>query len=532
MQDTNLGPLGETEFTKLCLQVDLTIQKSQMDRTGWDFLVEFPWKQDNLSPQDILPAPLQCKIQVKSTNEQRKRESITLSNLHRLIKENTPVFYCFIEFDGKPEPQAIYIVHVGKEIIGKTLKRIRELENEGKGDQLNKKHLYISYGDADRLADITGKSLKNEIEKHIPEGMEKYIENKNNLLKTLGFEDGKYQFNFTLASDDPTRDILDLFLGIRKELDIDKSIIHDKRFGILSKTPYMERDGGILSIKVEPLEAELKFKAYKFSPGISFPANLYIFPFNEFIPEELIKIRVESRFFEFIIESSQGINCSIHSYAEGSSLKELKSFLQVLTILESSSNPITVEMESGISTSPLIFSFSSKDLPEPVFDTSIFYDQAYNWSRVHEIAKMAIGICRKMDIPEDKVLINIEQLIKSFADSGNFKLLYEALHENPQALTLRFPVEPEGYQQGAKAAIIFFVAFYIGNYIIGCCLAVVGSLSILGEQPSLIGEKSLVGRQFIGIDETILNKELVYLGLNELVEELQNEELAFIHIQN
>jgi hypothetical protein len=70
--------------------------------------------------------------------------------------------------------------------------------------------------------------LKSEIEKHIPEGMEKYIENKNQLLKTLGFEDGRYQFNFTLASDDPIRDILDLSLGIRKELDIDNSTIHDK----------------------------------------------------------------------------------------------------------------------------------------------------------------------------------------------------------------------------------------------------------------------------------------------------------------
>jgi hypothetical protein len=202
-----------------------------------------------------------------------------------------------------------------------------------------------------------------------------------------------------------------------------------------------------------------------------------------------------------------------------------------MTILESSSNPITVEMESGISTSLLIFSFSSKDLPESVFDTSIFNDLAYNWSRVHELAEMAIEICRKINIPEDKVLINIEQLIKSVVDSGNFRLLYEALHENPQVLNLRFSVEPEGYQKGAKAAIIFFVTLYIGNYIIGCCLALVGSLSILGEQPSLAGEKSLIGRQFIGTDETILTQELVNMGLNELVEELQNEELAFIHIK-
>lgn len=533
MQDTNLGPLGENKFEGLCLQINgLTVHKSQsqMDRTGWDFFIEFPWKQDNLSPQDMLPEPLECKIQVKSTNEQRKRESITLSNLHRLIKAKIPAFYCFIEFDGTPEPQAIYLVHVGKEIIEKTLKRIRELENEGKGDQLNKKHLYISYGDADRLADITGKSLKNEIEKHIPEGMEKYIENKNQLLNTLGFEDGKGQFNFTIISDDPIRDILDLSLGIRKELDIDNSIIHDKRFGILSKTPYIEGDGGILSLKVEPLEAELKFKEYKFSPGISFSAKLYISPFNEFIPKERIKLRVESRFFEFIIESNQNINFSIRCYAEGSSLKELKNFLQVMTILEKSSSPIIVEMKSEISTSYPILSFSLEDLPQSLFDPSIFNDPAYNWSRVHELAEMAIEICREMDIPENEVLINIEELIRSFSTSGNIQLLYQAL--SGKSVNLLFSVEPPGYQQGAKAAIIFFVTFYIGNYIIGCCLALVGSLSILAEQPSLTGEKFLRGRQFIGTDETILTQELVDLGLNELKEELQNEELAFIHIKS
>lgn len=533
MQNRDLGPLGENKFQGLCLDAGgLTVHesKSEMDRTGWDFFIEFPWKQDNFTPQDMLPAPLQCKIQVKSTDEQRKRESITLSNLHRLIKANIPVFYCFIEFDGKPEPQAIYLVHVGKEIIEKTLKRIRKLENQGKGDQLNKHTLDITYGDADRLADITGQSLKNEIEKHIPEGMEKYIENKNQLLNTLGFEDGKGQFNFTIISDDPIRDILDLSLGIRKELDIDNSIIHDKRFGILSKTPYIEGDGGILSLKVEPLEAELKFKEYKFSPGISFSAKLYISPFNEFIPKERIKLRVESRFFEFIIESNQNINFSIRSYAEGSSLKELKNFLQVMTILEKSSSPIIVEMKSAYPT----LSFSLEDPPESLFDPSIFNDPGYNWSRVHELAEMAIEICREMDIPENEVLINIEELIRSFRTSGNIQLLYQALSGNVESVNLLFSVEPPGYQQGAKAAIIFFVTFYIGNYIIGCCLALIGSLSILDEQPSLTGEKFLRGRQFIGTDKTILikEKESIDLGLNELKEELQNEELAFIHIKS
>jgi hypothetical protein len=185
-------------------------------------------------------------------------------------------------------------------------------------------------------------------------------------------------------------------------------------------------------------------------------------------------------------------------------------------------------MESAYPT----LSFSLEDPPESLFDPSIFNDPAYNWSRVHELAEMAIEICRKMDIPENEVLINIEELIRSFRTSGNIQLLYQALSGNVESVNLLFSVEPPGYQQGAKAAIIFFVTFYIGNYIIGCCLALVGSLSILAEQPSLTGEKFLRGRQFIGTDETILTQELVDLGLNELKEELQNEELAFIHIKS
>ncbi|MGM3308411.1 hypothetical protein ACSQ6I_20940 [Anabaena sp. WFMT] len=534
MQDRKLGKFGENQFEGLCLQVGLTIQKSQMDETGWDFFVEFPWKQDNLSPQDMLPAPLECKIQVKSTDKQRKGESITLSNLHRLIKAKMPAFYCFIEFDGKSEPQAIYLVHVGKEIIEKTLKRIREIDNEGKGDKLklNKDKLYISYRDADRLADVTGQSLKSAIEKHIPEGMEKYIENKNQLLNTLGFEDGGYEFTCTITSDDPIRDILDLSLGSRKEINIYNLTLFQKRFGILWKDAYVESDEAILSLQTKSIEAKLKFKEYKFSPGISFSAKLYMTPFCEFIPKERRKVRVESRFFEVIIESATGIKFSAYPSAEGTSLKEVKTFLQFLTLLEKSSNPLIVEIESEISTSPQIVSLSSKDLPQSLFDIRIFNGQLSSWSIVNELAEIVIEICRKMDIPEDKVLINIEELIKSFSSEyTHFQLLYQALHGKAKAVTLSFPIEPEGYQQGAKAASIFFVTVCIGNYIIGCCLAVVGSLSILGEKPSLIGERFLVGRQFISTDDTVISKESIDLSLNELVEELQNEELAFIQIE-
>jgi hypothetical protein len=222
--------MGERIFGLWCDSVGLTANGSEVDETGWDFFVEFPCKPHNGLPRDMSPAPIECKIQVKSTDHRRKRERIKLSNLERLIKAKMPAFFCFIEFDGKNEAQAAYLVHIGKEIIEKTLKEIRKLDSKGERDRLHKNKMEIKYGDSDRLADTTGESLKRAIERHIPSTLGKYLEDKNKLLETLGFEEGKGQLTITMSSNDPVRDIVDLSLGLRQEIYIDKSVAYHKRF--------------------------------------------------------------------------------------------------------------------------------------------------------------------------------------------------------------------------------------------------------------------------------------------------------------
>ncbi|GAB1542864.1 hypothetical protein NUACC21_55380 [Scytonema sp. NUACC21] len=531
MQDRDLGPLGETEFKRLCHTAGLTVHKSEMDRTGWDFLVEFPCKQNNRFPQDLLLAPLECKIQVKSTDKKRKRGSITLSNLDRLVKAPMPVFFCFIEFDGEDMAQAVYLVHVGKEIIEKTLKRIRELENEGQGNNLNKHTLDITYGDADKLESLTGRSLKSAIEKIAPDGMIKYIENKNHLLNTLGFEDGKYQAKITIMSPDPIGDILDVTLGIRKEIDIYQFISYHKRFEILSSNPNMLHDGGVLSIYGKPKEARLTFKEHGRPLGISFAAKLHISPLTQFLPRERLKFRVESRFFELIIESDK-INCSIHPYSNDKvSIKELTNFLELLSIFEKTSKSITVELKSESGDSNLSFSLNSKDLPSSLFEIKTCGDQIFTWSAIADMARKVIELCRKLYISEEDLLVQIEDLLSlyQYTDLG---LLYQALCGSAESVVVSFPDGVDGYQQDAKAASVGFAEARIGNYVIGCCLAIVGSLSLLGDQQMLVAERFLVGQQFIRTDNMSQVKEQIEGGLNELVEELQNEELAAIAILN
>jgi len=45
----NLGILGESTFKSLCASVGLVANKSEQDEFGWDYIVEFPYENQNVS---------------------------------------------------------------------------------------------------------------------------------------------------------------------------------------------------------------------------------------------------------------------------------------------------------------------------------------------------------------------------------------------------------------------------------------------------------------------------------------------------
>ena len=515
----DLGSLGQFIFGAWCSSVGLTANGSQIDKTGWDFFVEFPLKQEDKLPKDMLPAPRECKIQVKSTDKRERKLSITVSNLNRLVKAQMPTFFCFIEFDGKNEAQSAYLVHVGREIIEKTLKRIRELENKGYENKLNKHKITIHYGNNDRLADTTGESLKSAIESHIPNGIEKYIGYKNELVNTLGFENGIGQFNFMVSGNDPIRDMVDLTLGIRQEINIDNCISYHSRFEILSNNPFHNSEKAILSIQPKPINAILKFKEYEFSPSVSFNAKFYNSPLNRFFPEEYVKCRIESSFFDFVIEPfNNKAECSFcFGNDEQSPLHQLRDFLKVLVIFSKASNEVIVEIE-----------IESKDLDRiPLQITKISTSNPVDDPlRIYQIAEMAVSICHQFRISESSVLSTIDELVNF---SSSIELFHKVLDGDPKTATVDFHAEGERYEQGTKAVCTFFIKTVIGNHIIGCCLGIAGSLTLISEKRyRLIADKFLRGRQLVAIDKEIIDQEVIDRELDKFEEELQNEEIVTI----
>ncbi len=210
----DIGNLGESCFAKWCDQVGITSNLPKIDRHGWDFYLEFPSEDHQNISLDMQPAPLECKVQVKSTDKRRKGEQIELSNLFRLIKTPLPAFFCFIEFDGEIEPVSAYLVHIDEIIIEHTLKGLKKADIANERNKINKKKITINFNNSHKLDPLNGISLKKAILSHVKNGLEEYINHKYNLVKSLGFEDGSVDITFET---DNVNSLNDVFLGIKPE---------------------------------------------------------------------------------------------------------------------------------------------------------------------------------------------------------------------------------------------------------------------------------------------------------------------------
>ena len=91
----DLGRLGEYTFSVWCSQVGLVANPSIIDKTGWDFYVQFPIA-DDLSVSKLHKPAVECRVQVKATDSSDRKWQITLSNLRQMATASMPTFYCFL----------------------------------------------------------------------------------------------------------------------------------------------------------------------------------------------------------------------------------------------------------------------------------------------------------------------------------------------------------------------------------------------------------------------------------------------------
>jgi hypothetical protein len=295
----NLGAMGQHDFASLCQKAGLNAHAPNEDLFGWDFLVEAP--HDFSAHQgmlDSVPAPIEFRVQVKATDGAKPGDAIALEQMLRLSALQMPVFFLFLAYAGGPDPVDGYLVHLDRRLISRTLQRARRLSASG-GKTPGKAKLWVSPKSSDRLAMPLYHGLRQALAPVLSGDMKAYLVKKNELFDSVGFANPRSISNVTFKAD-ATQDFIDVLLGLKDDVAVERITFEEFRFGIPRKFGPQGESGGRLSItKHHPRDITLEVRKDSFSPPLRIGLKWYALP--DVFPEEQVRHRFAAPAFEFLL---------------------------------------------------------------------------------------------------------------------------------------------------------------------------------------------------------------------------------------
>ena len=495
----DLGTMGESTFSLWCAQAGLVHNGSKIDKTGWDFYVEFPFT-GNAEADQLHSSAIECKVQVKASDNRDRKLPIKLSNLRRLITAQMPAFFVFIEFDGDSNAQRAYLRHVDQSIISKTLEKIHKIEQlEGRTDH-HKRTMTIDYGSQHEIKPPTGQALKAAIESFIGAGMATYVADKKKILESTGFESGYAQITIKTEGKDNILHLIDVSIGARKSVPISSLKGHKTRFGIKSKSLMIDEASGELEMPdIKPVATGLiHFREDPLSPSLTFSCKLFISPLNHILPKELGKVRAEGEFFDLKFNPYTGAaEYKFNEFAENSlPVIKLRDILRLLRLITSSSKRITAELVFAGSPS---CEFSMNGLSQP-FELSTELKALDCAAKILSYFDITEPICTTLN-----EVANHAEAICQFCSVLNVKELH---------FKVQFSVTGDGFDSTKVVACIVVTTARIGKYVFGVILAITGSIqSIENGLYCLIASNASVERKIISNEKGVIKHSDLVLAI-------------------
>jgi hypothetical protein len=451
-----VGKRGEKAFADWCAQADLTAHPPDDDCFGWDYLVEFPGSivghRNGLA--DSAPAPIECRVQVKATNGTERSEPIKLSHMLRLSKLQMPVFFCFLQYDGKRSPVRAYVVHLGKDLIARTLERVRQLSASGVTD-FHKHTVNVTYDDSHEIHTPFDLSLRSRMQMFLPDGMKTYIEWKNNLNDMLGFDHARITSKVTIKLSSKA-ELIDFFLGLKESVELTNVHTQEVRFGVPHNIDPTNCGTATLSIVDHHprTDCNISVRRDPFSPAVDFSAALYVPPSALELADDEFKVRLVASTFELFLWprtnrlTIQGILDAKGPYTLGD-LKCLADAMVLLT--EACTLEITLAGKSLIRA-------ESVQLDELKGD----------WRQVQKTMTAAWELAERAGVA-NLVRADPEHLMR---DTASILMLHGLINASSHA-KVQF-TDPSWYVPGKTSAFVKAVAAIVGDFRIAGVMAVVG----------------------------------------------------------
>lgn len=302
LNSDQLGKKGEARFSEICSDAKLTCNPSTYDRTGWDFIVEFPFgfskAQSSLDKRD---APISCHVQVKTMWNSTDTFRMRLSSAERLAKEPKPTFVYVFKVNKRLEFVSAHLIHILDGNLARILKRLRKEHLKGADAVrgINKKYISFNSSDSGLSFPPTGEAIYNALESLYGTDPAKYIQNKRAQLQNLGFESQRYEGTTDIVIADH-QELIDAFLGL-KDIEITKLETFETRFGI--RLPFIKHDfaKGTMHIQPDPADqCTIAVRENALSVPAIFNGNIFLPPLPN-VPKELMKFIARTSLFEIVI---------------------------------------------------------------------------------------------------------------------------------------------------------------------------------------------------------------------------------------
>jgi hypothetical protein len=297
-----LGAKGESRFQEICEDARLICNKSTRDRTGWDFIVEFQFEDvGDATSLDSRAAPLSCHVQVKTLREGSDRFRMRLSSAERLAKEMKPAFVYVFKVVGTEFTQA-FLIHIIDEPLAMILQRLREVEHTGpEGRPINRKYISFAPSRYGMPIEPTGAALRGAMEAACGRNLRDYSIHKTQQIRGLGFQPFSYKGTFRFLTLRGLDEVVDVFLGIQRNVEIDHLKAFEVRFGIPLPLRQFTPGTHLISIDPQPVDTcTIIVRNDELGSPSVFDANLCIPPIPG-LPIHAFKVLIRTPLFSVLI---------------------------------------------------------------------------------------------------------------------------------------------------------------------------------------------------------------------------------------
>lgn len=470
LNSDELGGKGEAKFEELCYDARLIPNKSTRDRTGWDYIVEWPTLNDGLVSRDRQPAALATLVQVKSVWESSQNVRLRLSSIERLVKDPRPSFVVILRFSRALKLVDLNVVHVRSNFSASVLKRLR---NAHKNSQ-SANDIHFSFGISKWSVPIhpSGNAFRELVESVTGDGLPGYGQSKTNELNALGF-DGSGLSNTVTFRVQSEEELIDGLLGLRS-LDGSISNAIETRFGIALPLSGLPNADGVITFQPEPsCKCDIIFRESISSKPLIFESDMFVPP-RVVNTEGLFKAVLKADLFSLVVRadsSKVGITFKIDNTALNAdrfSVPVLRDFHQLIFGMSKGEIELELRPDNGA----------------PPITGSIIANPSEN---IANYAKHFLKLC---DIATEALSIaGVREIKLSLAELdhvGDELLVLGEWLENPNALTpLSFVTEyREGVVEGADFETLYFAILPLGDITLAYCGRANMVAQLLGERVS------------------------------------------------